>query len=118
MRPLVCRVRTRTGRRWQVTDSLGESTIFVTWGAAMEYADELARTRQVVLSRGPYEARSEQYPQEKPTVMELGPRWWGNRQIALKYTEKGHPREVHLAFDEARQVALGLLALTEAPEWM
>lgn len=114
--------------RWEVrrTRSLGDweawdqdelhAEYFGTWREAMDYADRMARTREVVLPRGPYEIRSKQNIYEEPVKVESIKHFPGHETVAVKYTAHGVPAGFFLAPDELRPLALALLALAEQEE--
>lgn len=84
---------------------------FSTWRDAMDYADQQARTVEVVLPRGPYEIRSKQNIYEEPIKVEPSKHFPGHETVAVKYTAHGVPAWFFLAPDELRPLALALLAL-------
>ena len=107
----------RYDHRWHVTSPTG-----VSWGnyethaEALAYADQQARTRQVVLPRGPYEIRSKQNIYEELIKVESITHFLGHETVAVKYTTHGVPDSLFLASDELRPLALALLALAETEE--
>lgn len=94
---------------WQILD-------FNTWREALDYADRMARTREVVLPRGPYEIRSEQNIYEGPIKVESIKHFPGHETVAVKYTTHGVPAGFFLAADEVLPLALALAALAERQE--
>lgn len=84
---------------------------FPTWREALAYADEQARTREVVLPRGPYEIRSKQNIYEEPIKVEPIKHLPGHETVAVNYSAHGVPAGFFLAPDELRPLALALLAL-------
>ena len=107
----------RYDHRWHVTSPTG-----VSWGnyethaEAFTFADKQARTRQVVLPRGPYEIRSKQNIYEETIKVESITHFLGHETVAVKYTTHGVPDSLFLASDELRPLALALLALAETEE--
>lgn len=87
--------------------------LFPTWRMALDYADRMARTREYVLPRGPYEIRSKQHIYEEPIKVEPITHFPGHETVAVKYSAHGVPAGFFLAPDELRPLALALLALAE-----
>ena len=86
---------------------------FATWREAQDYADRMARTREVVLPRGPYEIRGKQNIYEDPITVKPAKHLAGYETVAVGYTTHGVQNGFFLAQDEVRPLALALLALAE-----
>lgn len=91
----------------------GRKGTFRTWREAQDYADRMARTREVVLPRGPYEIRGKQNIYEDPITVKPAKHLAGYETVAVGYTTHGVQNGFFLAQDEVRPLALALLALAE-----
>lgn len=99
---------------WYVErENCAESMWFPTWEEAQDYADRMARTREVVLPRGPYEIRGKQNIYEDPITVKPAKHLAGYETVAVGYTTHGVQNGFFLAQDEVRPLALALLALAE-----
>ena len=99
---------------WQVFGTDGRCAArFHTHAEALAYADRMARTREVVLPRGPYEIRGKQNIYEDPITVKPAKHLAGYETVAVGYTTHGVQNGFFLAQDEVRPLALALRALAE-----
>ena len=112
-------------KRWRVWKDRGDWVVsspeyaergFRTHAEALAYADRMARTREVVLPRGPYEIRGKQNIYEAPITVKPAKHLAGYETVAVSYTTHGVQDGFFLAQDEVRPLALALLALAEQEE--
>ena len=107
-----CRVKFARGIEnpvwpWMVErEGCGGSAAFTTWREAMDYADRIARTREVVLPRGPYEIRGKQNIYEDPITVKPAKHLAGYETVAVGYTTHGVQDGFFLAQDEVRPLSL------------
>lgn len=83
--------------------------LFDTWREAMDYADRMARTREVVLPRYSLTPRNRRGA------------YWGARKRGHDYAvfrvkDFAESQVIHVAFDDLRPLAAALLSLAEREE--
>lgn len=82
------------------------SELFPTWRMAMDYADRMARTREVVLPRYSMTPRNN-------SGAFWGARKLGNGYVVFRYRNFRETQVIHVNFADLRPLALALLALAE-----
>ena len=83
--------------------------VFFTWREAMDYADRMARTREVVLPRYSLTPRNN-------SGAFWGARKRGNDYAVFRYRNFRETQVIHVSFADLRPLALALLALAEQEE--